>query len=441
MEPKRSNFDENIEKGIAFWRTYPVSTQPEVLPSASVDTRYSKVVALRWSATALAGATMLAVLVWPTNSHAGSLEKSIAALDATPFYKQHMINLDAKGQINGEYTAWRRGEETHLIWSKMPDISGAILQNDQEYWWLHREFTIYQRKDGYAIRYQQKGKSRGIVGPIDVKQLIAQDGKGGVKKFDGENWHGRTVIRYELSTGPWKDGQGILRDSATTTMIVDPDTNLPLEMKFNNDGFGSVLCEFEYPPFDPMKLAVSLPANVPIYDLDDQRAELKSQVMTPIADTRVAGKTIALRGLVVDHEGIVDAWTTGGAPRPFPRPMIAGEYLKVDGFTGYVPDFGLYEKAATGTVTTKDIGTWMPPQPQPERFHGLALIKERQSFGLKTVFPSRITVRIPIWGMTGDSPIGWAVFKDVKPMVTGSTGTLTSPMNVDLFAEAPTKVT
>ena len=65
-------------------------------------------------------------------------------------------------------------------------------------------------------------------------------------------------------------------------MIVDPDTDLPLEMKFNHDGFGSGICEFEYPPFDPTKLTVSLPANVPLYDLDVQRAQLKDQVMMPM---------------------------------------------------------------------------------------------------------------------------------------------------------------
>ena len=120
---------------------------------------------------------MLAVVVWPTKSHAGSLEKSIAALDAAPFYKVHMTNLDVKGQLDGEYTAWRKGEETHLIWSRIANASGIILLNGQENWWLHREFTIYQRKEGYAIRYLQKGNSRGIVGPIDVKQVIAQNGK------------------------------------------------------------------------------------------------------------------------------------------------------------------------------------------------------------------------------------------------------------------------
>ena len=81
-------------------------------------------------------------------------------------------------------------------------------------------------------------------------------------------------------------------------------------------------------------------------------------------------------------------------------------------------------------------GRLLPPKQRCST--GWHSVKERQSFGLKTVFPSRITVRIPVWGEAGDSPIGWAVFKDVKPMVTGSTGMLTSPTNIDLFAEAAT---
>ena len=54
MEPKRSNFDDKIEKGISFWRTYPVPQAPEVLTSAPVRLSRLRVVAMRWGATALA---------------------------------------------------------------------------------------------------------------------------------------------------------------------------------------------------------------------------------------------------------------------------------------------------------------------------------------------------------------------------------------------------
>jgi hypothetical protein len=79
---------------------------------------------------------------------------------------------------------------------------------------------------------------------------------------------------------------------------------------------------------------------------------------------------------------------------------------------------------------------WTPPKPKPEDFEGLHLVKETQALPHNTIFPERLTIRLPIWDKAKASPVGWAVFENVKPVVTGDTTRLMWPMNIDIFDPA-----
>jgi len=431
MEPKHSNPNETIESGIAYWRTYPVPPVPTVLPNHSAPARRSSILILRWSAPVLACVAVGAALLWPTNSLATGLARTLSAFDAIKFHKQHQVCTNELGQQTLMSDIWTYGADYHMRTSGASNGLPYPIA-PQDLWLVHGVLTNYLPKNGYASRHRIN--RTGTLGfSIDFKTIIKTNGHGGVKEYDNQKWHDQSVIRFALNTGPFKDGAGVTQ-SVNTTLLVDAKSYLPLEVFSHFPGQGTSVIDFEYPQFDPRLIAVNVPDGVPIYDLDVQREEIKERSMTPISTAHVAGRTITLRTLVVDHSGVLAAWISGGAPRP----STARELLRVDGLTLLEPT----EEPGSPTWDSSGIhGTrqraWSTSREAPEMFRGVPLIKETQSFARDTTFPPRLTVRIPVWGNEGDKPLGWAIFKNVKPTLTGSTPELMWPMNRDIFITPP----
>jgi hypothetical protein len=287
---------------------------------------------------------------------------------------------------------------------------------------------LQYRKDVSSAKTMLRTKPPKHLPKLGVEIFTASKGTNKVTKESGKVWEGRSVDLYHVDS-EFLDGQNIPRRSHCD-VIVDAGSQLPLQAHSSLPALGpDTVFEYEFPAYDPKLMEVQIPDGVPVYDLDKQRQELMSSVMTPIAKTTVAGQEIDLRVLAVDHDGIVEAVTSGGWTQP-PTDEYWNHQLQVDGLPERFPfDRGKRLSSMPSYI-----------YPQPVSYQGLELVHSTMMCGAKAVLPERITIRVPIWKRittdvipTESLFLGWAVFKDVMPMWTDNAVELLRPMNVSIF--------
>ena len=184
MEPKFSKVDEQIDRGAAFWQSYPV---PSIPPAGVIDAKKrpnKSLSAYRWTATALACAIAGTILLWPASSHAGGLEKTAAALEAERFYVEHVKSM-VNGKVITDFTIWNNRGDIHVLSSGVSKDEPA-----SEQWLIRGESTQYFHGAGYALQFHRSRPGHALVGLTNVKRLIEINGKGSEKEFDNETWHG-----------------------------------------------------------------------------------------------------------------------------------------------------------------------------------------------------------------------------------------------------------
>jgi hypothetical protein len=365
---------------------------------------------LKWSALLLAFA-IVAILLWIRRSHSASIVSTLTALDRVNFYQEDYLSKkdvwnteETTIPIFSGLTILRHGQNT-LTTSRTP--KGKV----NEQWMIGGEDTGYYPDDNCAVRFRSSDDGMEPP-PMDLKEFGRLTGMGPAQESKGETWHGRAANRFEWEKAV--DRQYGQVEQGTTTLFVDASTFLPLEWT-TKEKMHTTSSQFDYAPADSRGFSITLPKGTPLYDLDEQRAELQRRVAIPMAEAKVGGKTIALRALVVDRYGDLRAWTTGGAGAP----AGTNHLVRADGLKSVLP-----ERRAPALAG---------PRVRPRVFKGLQLSVHDQLFARNTVFPPRITVRVPVWSETQESPIGWAVFPNVAPVKTWSVSFLTELGRSDIF--------
>lgn len=274
--------------------------------------------------------------------------------------------------------------------------------------------TLY--KDGFATVVTQIKKGQSVFEQNSAKSILEKNLHGEVRHVGHEknvNWNGRKVDKYSVIQSI-VDARGNKLESRFE-LIADPVTERPLEMRSQLQGFPPSVNRWDYPEPDPRLLQLPITSKTKVYDIDEERDEIKTALGKPGTATVVGGQQVELLQVWVDEVGNACAIAQANYSCPVNYGVHINGTTSAD-FPEGEPFSGMYHVQPANLYEGRPVQFF---------FGEYARNPVRQKFG------NAATVEIPVF--SGKNLAGYAKFENVPIKRTWNVHMLLEPENIPFW--------
>ena len=355
-----------MKRGIAGLRSEPIdSTQQTFLIqqlTAQPQKRSRIWPTMRYLALGGAVAAGIGFAMLPRTSNAASIRDIMLAVKQQTSRYEQVFKPDKNGKLYMYFEQWGA-----------PGKYANRFQGENE-----------TRQDGrLTYRYSQKENCQTV--ELGKASEIDEVGIEAFSHFKLSRVveEGKT-LRYEYAMDPGRQD-----------LVVDAETKLPLERNaYLSDGSLLESHKYRFQSVDPSVFEPNIKPGVPYFNIPEDRKVLLTELAQGSQHQVVGGINIQLYAVIADANGNVGAVVSGGLPQPVTRPYAMKFPMEVAG-------------------TQKGIS-----YPSSVNFEvaGESARLEQVYFASKPKIGDQFKLRIPVFKVTGQPPIGWAEF-NVKHVI------------------------
>ena len=422
--------DDEIRKGIAGLRQETAPNAPAQLASKMIEDRHParRPTSWVWRAAAFGGCAALASVaaLWPQGSAGAALRKVIMAqnqdIAAHANSARHELTYSVlpDGSRHLALEMYLKGGHTHLI---QDDGVEEEASGDRA--------IVYDPKEGYAMSDRQDTTADVSITHV-LNQVLTNSSNQHVVLEHNFQWRGRTVDKYRIEFA-LRDANGDPQ-RGFSTLLADPNSNLPLYEDTAMDHSPAYAHEWQYLDVKDDAVKIKMPPGTVVYDLPAERAEVKENFLQDQGSEVVAGRKVALHGVIFGQDGVLIALVSGsdGLPSDDSGYPLAREYgPEVEGLPR--GQFGTFGNARHYNGAHHSY--------PPDQNHGTGFVWEGVRLPKGTTLPDQFTLRVPVWRWSGNGPhdllklAGFATFSVDHVIRTGSTNYMLCPGGLSIFED------
>ncbi|RYG34275.1 hypothetical protein EON81_15975 [bacterium] len=352
---------------------------------------------LLWAAGFGAAALAAAFVLMPAQTSAAEMMR-IAAKGDIGLRHMRTFRVEPNGKLLLTSESFTDGAQTRMI-----DAYG------NQYAYGKGRIEILHAEGGVTVERQPR-KPEMMNAPSATELLKINFGQHPKISLEKDVlWEGRNVDRHTIDTDN-VDGRGkTLR--LHLTMVSDPESDRPLEMRAKMEGFQASVTRWDYPASNPGLLKLPIPKGTPVFDLNEQRAEILEAVASKGRRATVGGQSVELLQLWADATGRATAIARADYAYPYDHG------LEIEGM-----------KLATEPKSEPFSGRYAIVKPHLAKGRPIQLFTVYRTGNHQGVkFADSVTVRLPVF--RGEKLLGYARFKDVPVHRAWSVPFLLEPMN------------